>query len=97
MKTGGYETLHEAGRRRLRGLAAQQILITFLLVAANIRRILAYKRDHQYAKDLGLTYQGHRANRRRDRIGHGNYTAAARSKDTMALARAEEEQPSLRT
>jgi hypothetical protein len=78
VKTGGYEALHDAGRRRLRGLAAQQILITFLLVAANVRRILAYKRDHQDAKNLGPPYMGHRANRRRDRIGYGNYTAAAR-------------------
>jgi hypothetical protein len=90
LKSPGYEELHQSGRRLVRGLAGQQILITILLVAANIRRIMTFIRDHQDAADLGLPYMRVRKALRRDRIGYGNYTAAARSKDTLALAAAEE-------
>ena len=42
-KDEGKEALGASGRRRLRGLAAQQVLITFLVVVANMRKVRSFK------------------------------------------------------
>jgi hypothetical protein len=42
VKDNAYESLEATGRRRLRGRIAQYLLSTFLIMAANIRRIRAF-------------------------------------------------------
>jgi hypothetical protein len=42
VKDPAHEALDDAGRRRLRGVAAQSVLVAFLLLAANVRKIRAF-------------------------------------------------------
>ena len=48
MKDPAHEALAAPGRRRVRGIAAQSIFVTLLLMAANFRKIAAFRtpRDH---------------------------------------------------
>jgi hypothetical protein len=48
-KDEGKEALGASGRRRLRGLAAQQLLITFLVVVANMRKVWSFMRSMEDA------------------------------------------------
>jgi hypothetical protein len=43
VKDTAHESLQAPGRRRVRGIAAQSVLVTFLLMAANIRKIAAHR------------------------------------------------------
>lgn len=70
IKEPGYENLAAASRRRLRGFAAQQVLVTMLIVAANIRKILTFLRDQARKPHAN---PGKPAIRRRDREGHSTY------------------------
>jgi hypothetical protein len=52
-KDSAHESLGSPGRRRVRGIAAQSVFVTLLLVAANFRKIAAFRqmvRDGQAAK-----------------------------------------------
>jgi hypothetical protein len=61
-KDPAHEALAQTARRRVRGIAAQGILITFLYVSANLRKIDAY--DRQVA-NRGAVEARKRARRRR--------------------------------
>ncbi len=43
VKDPAHEALGEAGRRRVMGRAAQSLIVAFLLMAANVRKILAFR------------------------------------------------------
>ena len=43
VKDTAHETLGEPGRRRVRGIAAQSIFVALLLMAANFRKIAAFR------------------------------------------------------
>lgn len=45
VKDGAHEALDDSERRRLRGVAAQSVLVAFLLFAANLRKIDAFVRE----------------------------------------------------
>jgi hypothetical protein len=61
-KDPAHEALAQPARRRVRGIAAQGILITFLYVAANLRKIDTY--EHQVVNRDGVQARK-RARRRR--------------------------------
>jgi hypothetical protein len=42
VKDGAHEALDDSERRRLRGVAAQSVLVAFLLLGANLRKISAF-------------------------------------------------------
>ena len=42
IKDGAFEALGDPARRRIRGVAAQSILVAFLIFAANYRKIEAF-------------------------------------------------------
>jgi hypothetical protein len=69
IKDEGAEALADSGRRRLRGLTAQQVLVTFLVVNANMRRIYAF-RD---AAELTEKQRPDRKPRKRDSLSLRNY------------------------
>jgi hypothetical protein len=66
--TNGYvkDTAHESlacpGRRRVRGIAAQSVFVALLLMAANLRKIAAYR---EMVADAGAAKVAERARRRR--------------------------------
>ena len=43
VKDTAHESLHSPGRRRVRGIAAQSVFVALLLMAANVRKIAAYR------------------------------------------------------
>ena len=43
VKDPAHESLHSPGRRRVRGIAAQSVFVALLLMAANFRKIAAYR------------------------------------------------------
>ncbi len=43
LKDPAHESLQSPGRRRVRGIAAQSVFVALLLMAANIRKIVAYR------------------------------------------------------
>jgi hypothetical protein len=61
-KDSAHEALSEPARRRVRGIAAQGILVTFLYVAANLRKIDTYEK---HAADRDAIEARKRARRRR--------------------------------
>lgn len=63
VKDTGRENLESSGSRRMRGLTAQQYIVTFLLVSANMRKIFAFIRD------MGKP-DNQRTPRKRRRRGH---------------------------
>ena len=65
VKDTAHESLHAPGRRRVRGIAAQSVFVTFLLMAANIRKIAA----HRTMKSDGIGDKtAERARRRRNSL-----------------------------
>jgi hypothetical protein len=70
VKDPGYENLGASSRRRMRGFAAQQVLVTFLIVAANMRKIIKFMSDEERSRQ---TDDVKKPARRRDREGHSNY------------------------
>jgi hypothetical protein len=61
-KDPAHEALAEAGRRRVRGTAAQSIFVALLLMAANFRKIAAFR---QLVADVIGAKVAERARRRR--------------------------------
>jgi hypothetical protein len=47
VKDGAHEALGDPGRRRLRGVAAQSVLVAFQLFAANLRKIAAFLAEEE--------------------------------------------------
>jgi hypothetical protein len=62
VKDTAHEALAEPGRRRVRGIAAQSVFVAFLLMAANFRRIAAFR---QLLADGTAAVAAERARRRR--------------------------------
>ena len=62
VKDTAHQSLGSPGRRRVRGIAAQSLFVGFLLMAANFRKIAAY-RDLVQAGDGAKALE--RARRRR--------------------------------
>ena len=61
-KDTAHESLAAPGRRRVRGIAAQSIFVTLLLMAANFRKIATYR---QLVADGATAAVAERATRRR--------------------------------
>jgi hypothetical protein len=62
VKDSAHEGLGEPGRRRVRGIAAQSIFVTLLLMAANFRKVAAFR---QMAAEGRAANVAERARRRR--------------------------------
>jgi hypothetical protein len=62
VKDTAHEALAEPGRRRVRGIAAQSVFVAFLLMAANFRKIAAFR---QLVADGAAAKAAERARRRR--------------------------------
>ncbi|TFD02786.1 hypothetical protein [Cryobacterium sp. TMT1-66-1] len=76
VKAGGTEDIESAGRRRLRGFGAAQIIVTVLLTNFNIRKIAAFMSDKikEDAKRNALGEPAVAIIRRRDREWRNPYT-----------------------
>lgn len=72
LKASGDADIETAGRRRVRGIAAAQILVTLLIVAHNIRKIAAFFSDREI--DRARTTPRVHTIRRRDRVWANRYT-----------------------
>ena len=93
LKASGDEDIETAGRRRVRGPASAQVMITMLLVVHNIRKIAAFLGDRE--KEKARTTPLVKTLRRRDRVwanrytkttGNGDLTIPYRGKRTSAAA-----------
>lgn len=62
LKDPAHEALAAAGRRRVRGIAAQSLFVTFLVMAANVRKIASFR---QMVADGSGQRVAERARRRR--------------------------------
>jgi hypothetical protein len=75
VKAGGTEDIESAGRRRVRGLAAAQVIITMLVTNFNIRKIAAFISDKIKADARSQTTgPTERPRRSRDSDWHNPYT-----------------------
>ncbi|MFD7871521.1 hypothetical protein ACFV3I_13615 [Microbacterium sp. NPDC059771] len=72
LKASGDEDIATAGRRRVRGIAAAQILVTLLIVTHNLRKIAAFLSDQEIER-ARTTPRVHTI-RRRDRVWANRYT-----------------------
>lgn len=72
IKDPAAEALEDAGRRRVRGPAAAQLMISFLVANYNLRKIAAWLDDH--ARGRLPDPSGIKPLRRRDRVWANNYT-----------------------
>jgi hypothetical protein len=72
LKTSGNDDIETAGRRKVRGIAAAQVMITMLLVNHNIRKIAAFFSDKE--KEKARTTPRIPLLRRRDRVWANRYT-----------------------
>ncbi|WP_194383334.1 hypothetical protein [Microbacterium luteum] len=100
LKASGDEDIETAGRRRVRGISAAQIIITLLLVNHNIRKIASFLDDEQ-RRDRKNSPAEPSPTRRRDRAWLNKYTKTngdgdIRVRNTKDLKRSTEPQP-LRT
>jgi hypothetical protein len=68
VKDTAHEALAEPGRRRVRGIAAQSVFVAFLLMAANFRKIAAFR---QLVADGAAAKAAERA--RRPRVSLADY------------------------
>lgn len=74
-KDPGFSNLKESGHRRMRGIAAQQFLTTFQLVATNFRVIMAFIRaEKERAKHAAAGTTPMKRRRKRDETGRSKYT-----------------------
>lgn len=100
LKASGDEDIETAGRRRVRGISAAQIMITLLLVNHNIRKIASFLDDEQRRARKNKPV-GPAPGRRRDRAWLNKYTKTTgdgdlRVRNTKDLKRSADPQP-LRT
>jgi hypothetical protein len=79
-KDSGKENLGASQNRRLRGMAAQQVLITMLLVSVNIRKINQFLRGLIHGKPSTTTL------RRRNREGLSPYVRGRKRRSKKATA-----------
>jgi len=79
-KDSGKENLGASQNRRLRGMAAQQVLITMLLVSVNIRKVNQFLRNLIHGKTTSTTL------RRRDREGLSPYVRGRKRRSKKATA-----------
>lgn len=79
LKASGDEDIETGGRRRVRGLAAAQMIVTILLVNFNLRKIAAFLNDQ--ARDEARTTPKPRTARRRDRVWANRYIATTGNGD----------------
>ncbi|WP_411700976.1 hypothetical protein [Conyzicola sp.] len=94
----GPETLDKPQDRKVRGRAAQQFIVTFLLTSANIRKIAKFLADER------RIVPAVKRKRRRDTLGLSDYVrpdrlkkTAAGQKRAKARAAAREPEPPMRT
>lgn len=72
LKASGDEDIATARRRRVRGIAAAQILVTLLIVNHNLRKIAAFLSDQEIER--ARTAPRVHTLRRRDRVWANRYT-----------------------
>ncbi|WKT88258.1 hypothetical protein QYR02_12465 [Microbacterium maritypicum] len=72
LKASGDEDIATAGRRRVRGITAAQILVTLLIVNHNLRKIAAFLSDQEIER--ARTTPRIQILRRRDRVWANRYT-----------------------
>ena len=72
LKASGDEDIETAGRRRVRGIAAAQILVALLIVNHNLRKIAAFLSDQKIER-VRTTLRVYIL-RRRDRVWANRYT-----------------------
>lgn len=83
----GPERLHDPTTRRLRGLAAQQFIVTMLTVSANLRKIARFLRDEARIEVPKRKYE-----RRRDKEGMSRYVRW-RTQIEMTAVKPEDKEP----
>lgn len=66
LKDSGREALHQAGRRRLRGMAAQYVMTAVLVASANMRKIATFLNEVEQGLEKVLERK-HQARERRKR------------------------------
>lgn len=81
LKASGDEDIATAGRRRVRGIAAAQILVTLLIVNHNLRKIAAFLSDQAIAR--ARTTPRVYTLRRRDRVWANRYTKTTGNGDLV--------------
>lgn len=81
LKASGDEDIETAGRRRVRGIAAAQILVTLLIVNHNLRKIAAFLSDQEIerARTTPRVY----ILRRRDRVWANRHTKTTGNGDLI--------------
>jgi len=79
LKDPAAEALEDAARRRVRGPAAAQVMISFLIVNYNLRKIAAWLDDHARGRLPDPAKQ--KTLRRRDRVWANRYTKTTGSGD----------------
>ncbi|MFF2388966.1 hypothetical protein [Agromyces sp. NPDC058104] len=67
LKDEGTHDLESRGRRRMRGLAAQQFLITFVLVSANLRKVFSFLQEKKETEEHGRFVKTQRSKTRNSR------------------------------
>jgi hypothetical protein len=96
-KDDGKELVASSGRRRVRGFAAGQILVTIMLINFNLRTIAKFLRDEVEVEAEPDRVRADAIVRRRDRVWDNPYTkTTARDSILDIAARGELESP-LRT
>ena len=96
-KDDGKEIVASSGRRRVRGFAAGQILVTIMLINFNLRAIAKFLRDEVEAESEPDRVRADPIIRRRDRVWDNAHTkTTARDSILDIAARGELESP-LRT
>jgi hypothetical protein len=73
VKDDGYEDLESSSRRRARGMAAQQVLTTMLVVSANIRKIAQFIENEAAELRAASRRKKEPLGRKRDREGKNKY------------------------
>ncbi|MDQ2837067.1 MAG: hypothetical protein M3Y42_00640 [Actinomycetota bacterium] len=76
IKDSSREALSDSSRRRIRGYAAQYLLVTFLVLAANARKIAAFYDAERKAADTTVAGVKRSRPRRRDRLADFTTPAA---------------------
>lgn len=72
VKDPAHEALAQPGRRRVRGIAAQSLFVTFLLMAANVRKVATFR---QMVEDHSQHRVAERARRRRTSLADRHSSA----------------------
>lgn len=95
LKAAGDEDIATAGRRRVRGIAAAQILVTLLIVNHNLRKVAAFLSDQ--AQEQARTTPRTPMLRRRDRVWANRYTRTTGNGDLTIPRSREASEPHVST